>query len=111
MLNVPANTTFTSGGRGAPRPLGSALVAAVGIVLADSSVVILALPEIYRQFDVSVGVQKDNQKLLKEIDRVLIRRKQTIDKLLADYHFPQVRGGAPQALYSPGAGVNPPNAS
>ncbi len=32
-----------------------ALVVAVGLVLADSSVVVLALPEIYRQLDVSVS--------------------------------------------------------
>src|SRR5204862_6012663 len=32
-----------------------ALAAAVGLVLADSSVVVLALPEIYRELDVSVG--------------------------------------------------------
>jgi MFS family permease len=35
--------------------LGDALAAAVGLVLADSSVVVLALPQIYRDFDVSVG--------------------------------------------------------
>ena len=32
----------------------TALAAAVGLVLADSSVVVLALPEIYRELDVSV---------------------------------------------------------
>src|SRR4051812_40147639 len=32
-----------------------ALAVAVGLVLADGSVVILALPEIYRDFDVSVS--------------------------------------------------------
>ena len=40
------------------------------------------------QFDVSVGVQKDNQKLLHEIDRVLVRRSPDIGKLLAAYHVP-----------------------
>ena len=40
------------------------------------------------QFDVSVGVQKDNQKLLKEIDSVLGRRSGDIRKLLAAYHVP-----------------------
>ena len=35
------------------------------------------------QFDISVGVQKDNQKLLKEIDRVLVRRRSEIHRLLA----------------------------
>src|SRR5436309_8740038 len=35
--------------------LGVALAAAVGLVLADSSIVVLALPQIYRDFDVSVG--------------------------------------------------------
>ena len=40
------------------------------------------------QFDISVGVQKDNQKLLKEIDGVLARRSADIQKLLASYHVP-----------------------
>ena len=43
------------------------------------------------QFDVSVGVQKDNQKLLKEIDRVLVRRSADIAKLLAAYRVPVVK--------------------
>lgn len=42
------------------------------------------------QFDVSVGVRKDNQKLLKAIDRVLVRRKGDIDRLLASYQVPVV---------------------
>ncbi|MFL6737288.1 MAG: quinoprotein dehydrogenase-associated putative ABC transporter substrate-binding protein [Sphingomonas sp.] len=42
------------------------------------------------QFDISVGVQKDNQKLLKEIDALLARRSRDIGKLLADYHVPMV---------------------
>ena len=42
------------------------------------------------QFDVSVGVQKDNQKLLGEIDRVLVHRAGDIRKLLAAYHVPVV---------------------
>ena len=43
------------------------------------------------QFDISVGVQKDNQKLLKEIDQVLDQRAGDIRKLLAQYHVPVVR--------------------
>jgi mxaJ protein len=43
------------------------------------------------QFDVSVGVQKDNQKLLKEIDRILAQRRGDIAKLLAAYHVPVVQ--------------------
>jgi mxaJ protein len=43
------------------------------------------------QFDVSVGVQKDNQKLLHEIDRVLVRRSADIQRLLAAYHVPVVQ--------------------
>jgi len=39
----------------APRPRVAALAAAVGIVLADSSIVVLALPEIYRDLDTSVA--------------------------------------------------------
>jgi mxaJ protein len=42
------------------------------------------------QFDISVGVQKDNQKLLKQIDQVLARRSPEIRKLLAGYHVPLV---------------------
>jgi MFS family permease len=40
---------------GAPRPRVAALALAVGLVLADSSVVVLALPEIYRDLDTSVA--------------------------------------------------------
>ena len=36
------------------RDRASGLALAVGIVLADSSVVVLALPEIYRELDTSV---------------------------------------------------------
>jgi mxaJ protein len=42
------------------------------------------------QFDISVGVQKDNQPLLKRIDQVLARRSPDIRKLLAAYHVPVV---------------------
>lgn len=42
------------------------------------------------QFEVSVGVRKDNQKLLKEIDRVLAKRRPEIRKLLEDYRVPLV---------------------
>jgi mxaJ protein len=45
------------------------------------------------QFDVSVGVQKDNQKLLHEIDRILARRSCEIRRLLDSYHVPVVKGG------------------
>ena len=44
------------------------------------------------QFDVSVGVRKDDQRLLKAIDRVLVRRKGDIQRLLAIYHVPVVNG-------------------
>jgi len=42
------------------------------------------------QFDISVGVQKDNQKLLKQIDQVISRRSGEIRKLLASYDVPTV---------------------
>jgi len=42
------------------------------------------------QFDISVGVQRDNQKLLKEIDRILAARSGDIGKLLDAYHVPVV---------------------
>ena len=44
------------------------------------------------QFDVSVGVQKDNQQLLKQIDGVLSHRSADIRRLLANYHVPLVQG-------------------
>ena len=40
---------------GAPRPRVAALALAVGLVLADSSIVVLALPDIYRELDTSVA--------------------------------------------------------
>jgi mxaJ protein len=40
------------------------------------------------QFDVSVGVRKDDQLLLKEIDRVLVRRSAEIGRLLRAYDVP-----------------------
>jgi MFS family permease len=40
---------------GSPRPRVAALALAVGIVLADSSIVVLALPEIYRELDTTVA--------------------------------------------------------
>ena len=43
------------------------------------------------QFDVSVGVQNGNDRLLKEIDGVLRRRSDEIRKLLAAYHVPVVQ--------------------
>jgi len=39
----------------APRPRLAALAVAVGLVLADSSIVVLALPDIYRELDTSVA--------------------------------------------------------
>ncbi len=39
----------------APRPRVAALALAVGLVLADSSIVVLALPDIYRELDTSVA--------------------------------------------------------
>jgi hypothetical protein len=42
------------------------------------------------QFDISVGVQKDNQQLLKQVDQVLARRAPEIRKLLDQYHVPVV---------------------
>ena len=44
------------------------------------------------QFDVSVGVRRDNQRLLKEIDAVLDRRSGDIRGLLEAYHVPLVGG-------------------
>jgi len=43
------------------------------------------------QFDISVGVQNGNVRLLKKIEQILRRRQGDIRKLLADYHVPVVR--------------------
>jgi hypothetical protein len=42
------------------------------------------------QFDISVGVQKDDEKLLKQIDQVIERHSADIAKLLEAYHVPVV---------------------
>jgi mxaJ protein len=44
------------------------------------------------QFDISVGVQKNDQKLLKRIDAILARRSGEIRKLLDRYHVPVIAG-------------------
>ena len=44
------------------------------------------------QFDISVGVRKSDQKLLKQIDRVLTLRSGKIRKLLGAYRVPLVSG-------------------
>ena len=43
------------------------------------------------QFDVSVGVRRDNQKLLNDIDRILARRSGDVRRLLTSYHVPIVQ--------------------
>ena len=43
------------------------------------------------QFDISVGVQKDDTRLLKQIDQVLTRRKSAIGRLLQRYHVPVIQ--------------------
>jgi mxaJ protein len=43
------------------------------------------------QFDVSVGVQQGNQKLLKQVNQVLDRRSGEIRRLLASYRVPLVQ--------------------
>ena len=49
------------------------------------------------QFDISVGVQKDDTKLLKQIDQVLARRAGDIRKMLNAYHVPLIEGGSAAA--------------
>jgi mxaJ protein len=44
------------------------------------------------QFDISVGVQKNDPKLLNQVDEVLDRRRADIRKLLAAYRVPIVSG-------------------
>ena len=46
------------------------------------------------QFDISVGVQNGNDRLLKEVDQVLERRSGDIRKLLAAYHVPVVNAAS-----------------
>jgi mxaJ protein len=43
------------------------------------------------QFDISVGVRRDDQRLLKDIDGVLVRRSGQIRSLLASYGVPVVQ--------------------
>src|SRR5262249_6232492 len=50
---VPAGAGLLSAE--SPRPRVAALALAVGLVLADSSIVVLALPEIYRELDTSIS--------------------------------------------------------
>ena len=45
------------------------------------------------QFDVSVGVRRDNQKMLKQIDQVLARRSGDIRRMLDGYHVPIMPNG------------------
>ena len=47
------------------------------------------------QFDVSVGVRRDDQELLKEIDDALVRRAGDVQRLLTAYHVPLVGDGQP----------------
>jgi mxaJ protein len=42
-------------------------------------------------FDISVGVARNNQPLRNEIDRVLVRRRAEIKRLLDEYHVPRSR--------------------
>lgn len=42
-------------------------------------------------YDISVGVQKNNATLLREVDGILAKRKPEIDRLLASYHVPVVK--------------------
>jgi hypothetical protein len=43
------------------------------------------------QFDVSMGVRRDDQELLKQVDSVLARRSGDIRRLLETYRVPLVR--------------------
>ena len=57
------------------------------------------------QFDVSVGVQKDNQPLLKEVDHILTVRSGDIQRLLASYHVPRFGSKAEPVLLADGLGA------
>jgi predicted MFS family arabinose efflux permease len=54
-MNTARSTRGSSAISGAPRPRVAALALAVGVVLADSSIVVLALPDIYRELDTSIS--------------------------------------------------------
>jgi predicted MFS family arabinose efflux permease len=54
-MNTGTSTRRSSAISTAPRPRVAALALAVGVVLADSSIVVLALPDIYRELDTSVA--------------------------------------------------------
>src|SRR4051794_32321652 len=53
--STAASTGRSSAISAAPRPRVAALALAVGVVLADSSIVVLALPDIYRELNTSVS--------------------------------------------------------
>src|SRR3954468_13865683 len=53
--STAASTARSSAISAAPRPRVAALALAVGVVLADSSIVVLALPDIYRELNTSVS--------------------------------------------------------
>jgi MFS family permease len=53
--NTGRSTRRSSAINAAPRPRVAALALAVGVVLADSSIVVLALPDIYRELDTSIS--------------------------------------------------------
>lgn len=42
-------------------------------------------------YDISVGVQKNNARLLREVDGILTKRKPEIERLLTAYHVPLVK--------------------
>jgi len=54
-MSIAANTQPSWAMAESRRPRVAALALAVGLVLADSSIVVLALPEIYRELDTSVS--------------------------------------------------------
>jgi MFS family permease len=54
-VNTGGSTPGSSAISAAPRPRVAALALAVGVVLADSSIVVLALPDIYRELDTSIA--------------------------------------------------------
>ncbi len=45
-------------------------------------------------FDISMGVRRDDPSFRDEIDQVLEKRRNEIDRILEDYHVPRVEGGS-----------------
>jgi hypothetical protein len=47
-------------------------------------------------FEISLGVRRSDAQFRKQLDRILARHKQDIDRLLAEYHVPRINAPDPR---------------